>query len=375
MNRVLLLAALGLAAAAPAQQKATHEGAEAIVLSNDRIELLVAPLGGAFLSFTLKEDPKRINTMWDPVRMGRETRGRSTFGPSKGHFLCVDGFGPVSREEAAAGMTGHGEANKLPWDIVSSDAMSATFRVKLPKAQETLTRSHRIAPGEQVVLVESELESHTAFDRPMLWAEHATIGAPFLAIGKTIVDASSTECRTKPHQDKGPRTFPSGKDFRWPSLTLDGTPIDMRVTPAEHGVMNHIGCLMDPARELQFVTAYNSAERLMIGYVFPYADYPWIQHWMNYPASGTYAWGLEFGMQPYDMTKQEILDLTPMFGKPTFRWLPAQSKVKTRFLMFVTRVPAGFEHTSGVRLGNGQLIVEDGTSGKSIQLRYQGTLR
>lgn len=357
-----------LAGSLAAQKKVTHEGVEGLLFSNGKVELIVLPHGGAFASFTLNEDSTHTNTMWDPARMARETGGRQNFGPSKGHFLCVDGFGPVTKAEQAAGLPGHGEANKLPWQIAASTDTSATFQVRLPLVQENLTRKISIAPGEQVVLVESELESELPFDRVILWAEHATIGAPFVKLGKTIVDQSTVDCQTKPYRgERGARTFPSAQNFTWPELPGYG---NLRISPTQNGTLNHIGCLMDPRREHEFITAIDTETNLMIGYLFPRQDYAWVQHWMNYPTSGAYSWGLEFGMQPYDMSKAEILALTPMFGAPTFRWLPAKSKLAARFLMFVTKVPAGFNRVDDVRLEASSLIIENKQANHRIALPF-----
>jgi hypothetical protein len=305
--------------------------------------------------------------MWDPVRMGRERGSPEKFGPSRGHFLCVDGFGPVTVAERDAGFPEHGEANKLPWETVRSTASSATFRVHLPLAQETLTRTLTMARSEAVVLVETTIASEVAFDRVMLWAEHATIGAPFLSLGKTVVDQSATRCRTKSYSEPGLSRFPEGRDFEWPRLDGYG---DLRRSPGSEGVYEHIGCLMDEGREDAYVTAIATDENLLLGYLFPRRDFPWIQHWMHYPDDGAYAWGLEFGMQPYDATKAELLALSPMFGEPTFRWLPAKSRLTTRFLMFAARVPPGFDRVTDVRLENGKLVIENGTS--RVALDYTG---
>lgn len=132
--------------------------------------------------------------------------------------------------------------------------------------------------------------------------------------------------------------------------------------------MNHAGCLFDPRREHEFVTAISLTDHLLLGYLIRREDYPWIQHWMNYPSNRTYSWGLEFGMQPYDMTKEEILALSPMFGKPAFRWLPAKSKVSTKFLMFLTKVPEGFDKVDDVRLESGKLVIENHRSNRRITL-------
>ncbi|HJS75024.1 MAG TPA: hypothetical protein VJ921_12110, partial [Vicinamibacteria bacterium] len=297
------------------------------------------------------------NPMWEPEANG----------PSRGHFLCVDGFGPVTAAERDAGFPEHGEANKLPWEVLRSTESSATFRVRLPLAQETLTRTVTMAPNEQVVLVETSIESALAFDRVILWAEHATIGAPFLTLGKTVVDQSARRCRTKSYSDKGQSRFPEGAGFEWPNLPGHG---DMRRSPARSGVYEHIGCLMDEGREDAFVTAIATDQNLLLGYLFPRRDFPWVQHWMHYPDDGAYAWGLEFGMQPYDMTRADVVALSPMFGTPTYRWLPAKSTLSTRFLMFAAKVPGGFDHVDDVRLEKGTLVIE-GTASQ-IVLDYSG---
>lgn len=364
-----LLPLLLIAASLHAQENVTHEGSPGLRFENGAVELIVLPHGGSFASFTLNADENRANLMWDPVRMGRERGSREAFGPSKGHFLCVDGFGPVTLAERAAGLADHGEANKLPWEVVRSTESSATFRVPLPLVQETLTRTITIAPREQVVLVESELESDVAFDRVILWAEHATIGAPFLSLGKTVVDQSTKKCQTKPYDDPGPSRFPSGHNFSWPNLPGHG---DLRVAPEKSGRMDHIGCLMEESREEEFITAIHTEMNLLIGYLFPRRDFPWVQHWMHYPKDGSYAWGLEFGMQPYDMTKAEIVALTPMFDAPTFRWLPAKSKLTTRFLMFATKVPPGFDRVTDVRIENGKIVIENEPLSIRLTLDYSG---
>ncbi len=363
--RITLLFFL-LSVSAFAQKKVTHEGAEGLVLSNGKIDLTVLPKGGAFAAFQLTGDS--LNALWDPARMAREAKARPNFGTSKGHFLCVDGFGPVTREESASGLPGHGEAVRLDWDITSSAESQVAFKVRLPLVQEVLTRKISIAAGEQVALVESEIESELPFDRVMLWAEHATIGAPFLKLGKTIVDQSTLKCQTKPRQ--GPRTFPGGVDFDWPVVPTETGKFNARVSPSENGTVNHIGCLMDPARSMEFITALDTDSNLMLGYIFPRTDYGWVQHWMNYPTNGMYAWGLEFGMQPYDMTKREILAMTPMFGAPTFRWLPAKGKVATRFAMFLTKVPEQLRQVDDVRWEGGKIVIEDKRASQRVALDF-----
>ena len=59
--------------------------------------------------------------------------------------------------------------------------------------------------------------------------------------------------------------------------------------------------------------------------------------------------------------------MSPLFGTPTFRWLPAKSKIETRFLMFYTRVPDEFTRIDNVIFESGKITILD-HSGKSVVL-------
>ncbi len=348
------------------------EGREGTALVNDKIELITLNKGGAFVSLVLKDDSKKVNPMWNPIRMAREAGRQGTFGDSLGHFVCVDGFGPSSPEERKAGLEGHGEAHRLSWEKVSAGREGAkqhlAYRVTLPVMQEVFTRRMELVDGEQVVYVDSELESLLAFDRPVNWAEHATIGAPFLAPGKTVVDASVGSCQTRPHQMQPPtRTLASGRDFQFPMAPKqDGTLRDLRGVPDPPNSMDHTGCAIDPARRLGYVTAINTVEGLMIGYVFRREEFPWLQEWLNFPASGALSRGLEFGTQPYDVPRRQAISMGSLFGVPTYRWLPAKSKIGARYLMFWTRVPQGMNRVEDVQLEGGKLVIRG--AGQRLEL-------
>ena len=369
MRTVLFLAAVALLAPA-----ADFEGRPAVSLANDKIELLTLPKGGAFVSLTLKDDPEKMNPMWNPIALARMAKMPSRFGDSLGHFVCVDGFGPTSREEQAAGLQGHGEAHRQQWTITAQGRegkrQRIAFRTRLPLVHEGFTRTLELVDGEQVVYVESTLENELAFDRPINWAEHGTIGYPFLSPGKTVIDASVGKCQTRPHQNIPPnRRLVSDVPFQYPNAPLKaGGTADLRQIPNPPDSMDHTGCTFDPNRRLVFVTAINLEKRLMLGYLLRREEYPWLQEWMNYPPNMTLSRGLEFGTQPYDVPRRQTVETGKMFDTPTFRWLPAKSTISTRYLMFYTRVPAGFTKVDDVRHENGQLIITDKQSGQTIRL-------
>ena len=59
--------------------------------------------------------------------------------------------------------------------------------------------------------------------------------------------------------------------------------------------------------------------------------------------------------------------MSPLFGTPTFRWLPAKANLQTRFLMFYAKAPEGFTGVDDVVLDGGNMTII-GRSGKRLVL-------
>jgi hypothetical protein len=357
-------------------QNTTFEGYPAVTLSNDKLELTLMVKGSTLASVVLKDDPEKLSPLWNPMRMARELGQTPHFDGGAGLFVCVDGFGPVSAEEKAAGLPGHGEAHSQMFEVKShreGATTSLTMRANLPIVHEEFTRTFRIVDGESVISVGSELENQLGFDRPVNWAEHATIGSPFLESGATVVDVSGSRSRTRPYDridnGKSARRLTSGQDFTWPlAPALNGKTIDLRQTPESAHYLDHATTLLDPSRELEWATAINTKKRLLLGYIFRRVEYPWLQYWGNYPPTQKFSRGMEFGTQPFDVPRREAISTGTMFDTPTYRWLPAKSKITTRFVVFYTHVPEGVQKVDDVRIENGQIIIEDRSARKQIRL-------
>jgi hypothetical protein len=78
--------------------------------------------------------------------------------------------------------------------------------------------------------------------------------------------------------------------------------------------------------------------------------------------------GMEFSTQPFDVPRREAVTAGTMFGVPTYRWLSAKSKIKTRFLIFYARLPEGFNKVDDVTIENGQIAILDRSAGKQVKL-------
>jgi hypothetical protein len=359
-----------------AQERVVFEGRPALRLSNNKLELTVFPEGGAMADLVLVGQTDRLSPIWNPIRLAREAGQNPPTSFSRGHFVCVDGFGPVSAEERAAGLPMHGEAQALPWTLDSyqqqGGTASATFSVKLPLAQEVLTRTYRVVQGENIVWVKSDLENLLSFDRPVFWGEHATIGAPFLEPGKVVVDMPVSRAKTKAYElqaSTANRRLQPFADFNWPlAPTRDGGRLDLRSAPLKPGALDHATSLLDASRQLGFVTALHTERKLLVGWVFRREEFPWVQTWLSYPAENRMVRGLEFATQPFDLPRAEVLKAGPLFDTPVFRMLAARSKITSSFLMFYTQVPDGFSRVDDVRLEGGTLTIEDRTAARTVRL-------
>jgi hypothetical protein len=83
---------------------------------------------------------------------------------------------------------------------------------------------------------------------------------------------------------------------------------------------------------------------------------------------------MEFATQPYDVPRREAISAGKMFDTPTYRWLPAKSKIRTRFLLFYTHVPEGFNKVDDVTMKNGQIAIADHSAKKEVKLAAAETL-
>jgi len=340
-----------------------YDGFPAIVLSSGAIEATVLTTGATIAGIVLAGD--ETNPLWNPQRIAAGRPHPFGHGPGFGHFVCVDGFGAPSYEEQRAGLPMHGEAHRQEYEVIESTQNRLKLAAALPLVQESFTRSFQLVDGENVLYVSSRLENVMAFDRPAHWAEHATIGAPYLERCATAVDMPASRARTRAHGPSAdlPHRLASFEDFTWPIAPgVDGRPIDLRTAGTEASG-DHTASLMDSSRPMAWITFLHPARRLLLGYLFRRAEFPWVQNWEYYPADDQLARGLEFSTMPFDVPRREAVDLHSLFSTPTYRWLPARSSIASSFLLFWTRTPDGFSRIEDVRLKDGLIMLRDAGGG------------
>ena len=103
---VLGLSLVTIASAQGVVRDGQFEGNDSVVISNSKLELTVTKKGSTLASITLADDPEKLSPLWNPIRMARELGKTAKYDGGAGLFVCVDGFGPPSAEERAAGLPG-----------------------------------------------------------------------------------------------------------------------------------------------------------------------------------------------------------------------------------------------------------------------------
>ncbi len=321
----------------------TFRNRHAAQIQNDAIRVSITAEGGHVAEILHK--PSGVNPMWAPPwpsiepstyslekhpEYGNDAESKLLSG-LMGHNLCLDLFGGPSPEEAAAGMTVHGEASLAPYKISFTDR-ELNASCALPVAQLQFER--RIRLDGQRVLFSETVENVSILDRPIAWTEHVTLGPPFLEKGVTQFRAPGT---------KG-HNLGTQQDFDWPvAPRKDGAKEDLSVYTDVPVSGSFDSVLLDPHRDRAFFFAFHPKTNVLFGYVWNRADFPWLGIWVeNYErklapwSSRTLTRGMEFGASPVAESRRQMIDRHSMFGVPAYRWIPAKTKLHAEYYAFIT---------------------------------------
>jgi hypothetical protein len=327
-----------------------YRGRRAVAIENELLRVTVLAEGGHLAE--IADKASGANPLWSPPWPSIEP---STFDRAKqtgygddaesrllagimGHNLCMDFFGGPSAEEAAAGLTVHGEASVAPYEITVAP-LELTMRAQFPVAQLAFERRVQLRAGSRAVRIVETVENLAAADRPIGWTQHVTLGPPFLERGATQFRASATRSKVFDGDFGVTAYMKPGAIFDWPHVPRkDGGTTDLRVfidAPASSAFSTH---LMDPHQPTAFFTAFSPRLGLALSYVWKREDFPWLGIWeenhsrTNPPWNGrTLTRGMEFGASPLPESRRQMIDRGGLFGVPGFRWIPAKSKVRAEY--------------------------------------------
>src|SRR5262245_35387921 len=216
----------------------TYRGRRAVTIANDNLRVTVLEEGGHIAE--IRDTRTGINPLWTPSWTSVEP---SAFNPRihpefvsgsdakllagiMGHNLCLDIFGGASEDEAAAGVTAHGDGSVAPYGIEAA-ADRLTMRARLPLAQIQFER--RVALRGSTVRIQERVENLCAFDRPIGWTQHVTLGPPFLQRGVTEFRAAATQSKVFEGQFGADDYLQRASEFVWPAAPrAGGGVVDLR---------------------------------------------------------------------------------------------------------------------------------------------------
>ena len=332
-----------------------YRGRRAAAVENDTLRAAVLVEGGHIAEILDKRTG--INPLWTPSwpsiepssysLSDRRMYGGPADGPLlagiMGHSLCLDIFGGPSEEEAAVGLTAHGEASVVPYVLdVTGNTLSA--HADFPLA--SLRFERRLDLRNTSIRVTETVTNVAACDRPIGWTQHVTLGPPFLEHASTQFGASATRSRVC-ETAFGPADYlVPGADFDWPHAPrTDGGVADLRRFTDAPSSSAYTGHLMDRSRDDAFFVAFSPGARLAFGYVWRRRDFPWLGIWEENRSRTTSPWngkevtrGMEFGVSPFPETRRQMIDRGRLFDEPTYRWIPAHCSVTVEYQIYLRPV-------------------------------------
>jgi len=268
-----------------------------------------------------------------------------------GHNVCFPFWGNPSETEFKAGMTFHGETGTVRWKLVSGNGDTLVVSADLPESRTRFMR--KLSVAGQIAYFEETGENSSAWDRPVGWCEHVTLGPPFLEKGVTVMDASLTRGRISGDT--------SGREIVWP-----GDLRKVRDVPQSGFVDNF---LVDPARQLGFFAAFHPRLKLLFGYVFRRKDFPWLNIWEANNAE-MLARGMEFSDTPTHGTLKELVKTPELFGAPAYEWLDARGRITKKFAAFSARAPEDYRGVAEVHVSGSNLEIVERETRRAIRLDF-----
>jgi len=369
-------------------------GRAAVTVTNGLVEATLLPGGGhlARWGFAEEHGPSQDNLLWevpwetaDPglpahaeitETFGDEEAGRY-LASYTGHVLCLDGFGPASAADAAAGVSLHGEAPNVMWTFTNQGANRTVGSAELPVAGLRVERKFSLGDGESVLRVEERVTNLRAAERDLHWVQHATFGVPSSATGGGRATASVQDGITSPMDYDGRNLLARDESFTWPYAPgANGEKVDLRDVFSRSGAGLIATTRQKAGLEHGFVAVCHAEIGLAVGYVFRVEDFPWLAIWEENHARRDAPWngevqarGMEFGTTPLPLGNEAVDARGPLFGSPTSRRIAGHETLRAPWTLFVAAIPQNWQEIEDVRVDADEIVLMHGADQVSVRAR------
>ncbi len=352
---VLLMATLGVSLSL-SQAEVLIDGRPSVRFENQSARFIVDLAGGSFREFALRDHP--VN----PLHWGHPQPGNVS--PKvMGHFLCLDRWGPPSEAEGKNGMPYHGEAGRVIWDIDEDvhdhdGLLHGMLSAHLPMAGLRIHRSIQMPADQALVVIEETVTNENALGRPYNMVQHPSIGPPFLT-RNTVVDANGR----RGFAQGGSLPNPEEPSAYWPqAVNRDGERVNLRHLHEDHDP-NVASFAIDES--IGWVTAATPEHGLLIAYLWPTADYPWLDIWRNVVDGEPQARGLEFGTTGLHQPFPILMEKGRIFGRRLFEYLDAGESATKRFATFLLKIPSDYTGVGAIEIGPTAITITERANGRN----------
>lgn len=318
-----------------------------LLLEGEVAEVVIDASGGAIASFRFKGGLNPLS--W------QEATEKS--GPRwKGHFLCLDRWGPPSEAEQRNGMPFHGEAARLEWQVLpappkTKGAILSEMQVVLPLAGLKVHRRVRLYQHHALISVQEQVTNTNTLGRVYNMVQHPTIGPPFLDT-TTVVDANGR----KGFMPYRPLPNPEEPAVYWPQALKDGQPVNIRYLVSDHDP-NVAAYTIDD--EYGWVVAWNASQGLLVGYVWKAREYPWLIDWRHVENGRPSARGLEFGTTSLPHPDSVLIAKGAIFGRPIIAHLDAGETGKRSYAVFLFKIPKDYRGVADLNYDRRRLVLRE----------------
>jgi hypothetical protein len=338
------------------QHDSLPNGRKVIWLGRKELQIAIAEGGGHIAALRLPGLNESANPYWQPPwpslepsavtqtildqEYGGAPEGR-LLASILGHSLALDLYGPPSKEETASGAVTHGQVGVQPWTWTPYDRDGLLGECHDALAQIWFSR--RVQITGHCVVIEEHLQNLCAWDRPVGWQQHVSLGPPFSEDGFWAL--ANCDMGTTHPQSFGPgASLVPGSETHWPlAPRKDGSVCDYRQPLADDARANDFsGYRVRRSDTLGGFVAGNRHLGFAFCYLWPQHFFPWMGIWDEKYAREAKPWNkrvsvraYEFGVSPYPDTRQGLLRRPWLFDLPTYLMLPGNGALWVRYVMCV----------------------------------------